>query len=193
LRSDLGRYLEHAAESDSELEPSALELGFGFAAGDQRGPASTLAAFELGGGVRMRGRIDRVDVSETGEAVIYDYKARVAPPAAKWIGEGNLQVALYMRAVEDLLGVSAAGGFYQPLSGPDLRARGLLDGDSSVGLECVRGDVREHEEVRELLDEALAGARGAAAQAAVGALEARPHSCAYNGGCMYPTICRCDP
>ncbi|HEX3519860.1 MAG TPA: PD-(D/E)XK nuclease family protein [Solirubrobacteraceae bacterium] len=193
LRSDLGRYLEHAAESDSELEPSALELGFGFAAGDQRGPASTLAAFELGGGVRMRGRIDRVDVSETGEAVVYDYKARAAPPAAKWIGEGNLQVALYMRAVEDLLGVSAAGGFYQPLSGSDLRARGLLDGDSSVELECVRGDVREHDEVRELLDEALAGARGAAAQAAAGALEARPHSCAYNGGCRYPTICRCEP
>lgn len=193
LRSDLHRYLSHAAEADSELEPSALELGFGFASGDERGPASTLPAFELGGGVRMRGRIDRVDVSEQGDAVVYDYKARVAPPAAKWIGDGKLQVALYMRAVEDLLGVSAAGGFYQPLSGPDLRARGLLDADSGVELDCVRGDVREHVEVRGLLDEALAAAREAAAQAACGALEARPPSCAYNGGCQYPQICRCEP
>ena len=193
LRSDLERYLTHAAETESPLEPSALELGFGFAAADERGQASTLPAFELGGGVRMRGRIDRVDVGEDGEAVVYDYKARSAPPAAKWIGEGKLQVALYMRAVEQLLGVSAAGGFYQPLSGPDLRARGLLDGDSGVELDCVRGDVREHADVRSLLEEALDAAREAAAQAGAGALQPRPRSCAYQGGCMYPTICRCEP
>jgi ATP-dependent helicase/DNAse subunit B len=193
LRSDLERYLVYAAEAESPLEPSALELGFGFAAEDERGPASSLPAFELGGGVRMRGRIDRVDVGDGGEAVVYDYKAKAAPPAAKWISDGNLQVALYMRAVEQLLGVSGVGGFYQPLSGPDLRARGLLDGDSGVELECVRGDVREQEEVRELLQEAVGAARGAAAEAASGALEARPRSCAYNGGCLYPTICRCEP
>ena len=193
LRSDLARYLEHAAAAESALEPSALELGFGFGASDERGPASMLPPFELGGGVQMRGRIDRVDVSEEGEAVVYDYKAKAAPPAAKWIGDGNLQVALYMRAVEFLLGVSAAGGFYQPLSGSDLRARGLLDGESGVELECVRGDVRERSEVRELLDEALAAARQAAAEAAAGALQARPQSCAYQGGCRYPTICRCEP
>lgn len=193
LRSDLARYLKHAAAAESALEPSALELGFGFRASDERGPASMLPPFELGDGVQMRGRIDRVDVSEEGEAVVYDYKAKAAPPAAKWIGDGNLQVALYMRAVESLLGVSAAGGFYQPLSGSDLRARGLLDGESGVELECVRGDVREHSEVREMLDEALAAARQAAAQAAEGALQARPQSCAYQGGCRYPTICRCEP
>jgi ATP-dependent helicase/DNAse subunit B len=193
LRSDLERYLVYAAEAESPLEPSALELGFGFAAEDERGPASSLPAFELGGGVRMRGRIDRVDVGDGGEAVVYDYKAKAAPPAARWISDGNLQVALYMRAVEQLLGVSGAGGFYQPLSGPDLRPRGLLDGDSGVELECVRGDVREREEVRELLEEAVGAARAAAAEAASGALEARPRSCAYNGGCLYPTICRCEP
>jgi ATP-dependent helicase/DNAse subunit B len=191
LRADLERYLQHAAEAGSPLEPSALELGFGFAE-EEGAQHSPLPAFDLGGGVRMRGRIDRVDVGEQGEAVVYDYKARAAPPAARWIGDGSLQVALYMRAVEQLLDVTAAGGFYQPLSGPDLRARGLLDGDSGVELECVRGDVRGHAEVRELLEEALAAARQAAAQAARGELEARPQSCAYRGGCMYPTICRCE-
>ena len=191
LRADLERYLQHAAEAGSPLEPSALELGFGFAE-EEGAQHSPLPAFDLGGGVRMRGRIDRVDVGEHGEAVVYDYKARAAPPAARWIGDGSLQVALYMRAVEQLLDVTAAGGFYQPLSGPDLRARGLLDGDSGVELECVRGDVREHAEVRELLEEALAAARQAAAQAGRGELEARPQSCAYRGGCMYPTICRCE-
>jgi ATP-dependent helicase/DNAse subunit B len=190
LHADLDRYLGHAAAADSPLEPRFTELGFGFAADDELGEGSSLAPFEFGPGMRMRGRIDRVDVDDRGEAVVYDYKASAAPPAARWIEEGSLQVALYMRAVEQLLGVHAAGGFYQPLSGGDLRARGVLDVDSGVQLECVRGDAREGPEVRELLDEAIAAARGAAAQAARGELEPRPQSCAYRGGCMYPTICR---
>jgi ATP-dependent helicase/DNAse subunit B len=193
LRSDLERYLEYAAELESTLEPSALELGFGFEAGDALGEGSTLGPFELGGGVRMRGRIDRVDIGEEGQAVVYDYKARQAPPVARWLGDNKLQVALYMCAVEQLLGVTAVGGFYQPLSGSDLRARGVLEQDGGVELDCVRGDIREHDEVREILDGALVAARGAAAEAARGALEARPKTCGYQGsGCMYPSICRCE-
>jgi hypothetical protein len=101
-------------------------------------------------------------------------------------------VALYMRAVEQLLGVQAVGGFYQPLAGEDLRARGVLDGDSGVQLECVRTDVREHAQVRELLEEALTAAREVADEAGRGALQARPQTCAFRGGCKYPTICRCE-
>jgi ATP-dependent helicase/DNAse subunit B len=200
LEADLERYLEHAVEQESPLEPTYLELGFGF--GDRRsGEASEedtavpagLPALDLGDGLRLRGRIDRVDVAAGGaQAVVYDYKGRNAPPAAKWTEQGNVQVALYMRAVEELLGLEAAGGFYQPLSGGDLRARGVLDGDSGVEIECVRGEQREHEEVRELLEEAVATARAAAAQAGRGELEPRPRTCAYRGGCMYPTICRCE-
>jgi hypothetical protein len=205
LHADLERYLDYAAEVHSPLEPTALELGFGFTAADpragtlpaggqagERGGASELPAFELGDGVRMRGRIDRVDTGGMGQAVVYDYKGRAAPGAARWISEGSLQVALYMRAVESLLGLQAVGGFYQPLAGPDLRARGVLDEDGGVELECVRGEAREHDQVRELLDEAVALALTAAGQAARGELEPRPRTCAYGGGCMYPTICRCE-
>src|SRR5438876_871419 len=96
LRADLERYLEHAAASAAEdpdardaLEPAYLELEFGFAApGDDGAPDGAapgkLPAFELGGGVMLRGRIDRVDVNREGEAVIYDYKGRSVWPAAKW-------------------------------------------------------------------------------------------------------------
>jgi RecB family exonuclease len=216
LQADLERYLEHAAEHESPLEPRYLELGFGFGEQErdadpaepstapappalssqpqpQPEPEPELPALDLGDGFRLRGRIDRVDiVAGGGQAVVYDYKGRNAPPAAKWTEQGNVQVALYMRAVEQLLGLEAAGGFYQPLSGADLRARGVLDGDSGVEIECVRGEVREHAEVRELLAQALATARAAAAQAGRGELEPRPRTCAYRGGCMYPTICRCE-
>jgi ATP-dependent helicase/DNAse subunit B len=198
LEADLERYLEHAAERDSPLEPSYLELGFGFEEQDEdptdQDPTHPrLPALDLGEGLRLRGRIDRVDIAAGGaQAVVYDYKGRNAPPSAKWTEQGNVQVALYMRAVEELLGLEAVGGFYQPLSGGDLRARGVLDGESGVELECVRGESREHAEVRELLDEAVATAREAAAQAGRGELEPRPRTCAYRGGCMYPTICRCE-
>jgi len=207
LQADLERSLEHAAEHESPLEPKYLELGFGF--GEQErdadpGPSADstppvlpsqaeLPPLDLGDGLRLRGRIDRVDIAAGGgQGVVYDYKGRLAPPAAKWTEQGNVQVALYMRAVEELLGLEAAGGFYQPLSGGDLRARGVLDGESGVEIECVRGEVREHAEVRELLAQALATARAAAAQAGRGELEPRPRTCAYRGGCMYPTICRCE-
>jgi hypothetical protein len=69
----------------------------------------------------------------------------------------------------------------------------VLDGDSGVEIECVGGDAREHDEVRELLSEALALALDAAAQARRGEFESRPRSCGWGGsGCMYPTICRCE-
>jgi ATP-dependent helicase/DNAse subunit B len=192
LQADLDRYLTLAAESESPLAPRELELGFGFEEGDERGEASQLPAFELGGGVRLRGRIDRVDADEAGNAVVYDYKGKGPPGAARWIKDGKLQVALYMRATEELLGLRAAGGFYQPLTGSDLRPRGVLDADSGLELDCVSTDVREHAELRELLDQAVAVAREVAAQAAGGRLQARPDTCAFKGGCQYPTICRCE-
>jgi ATP-dependent helicase/DNAse subunit B len=208
LAADLERYLEQAACSapdparthpepthpePTHMEPTHFELEFGFAPRDEPGQQDALAALDLGDGVMLRGRIDRVDVGGGGQAVVYDYKGRSAPPVAKWMADGDLQVALYMRAVESLLGLRAVGGFYQPLMGRDLRARGVMDGDSDVQIECVAGDRREGVDVRTLLSEAAAAAREAAAQAGRGELQPRPRTCAFKGGCAYPTICRCEP
>jgi hypothetical protein len=96
-----------------------------------------------------------------------------------------------MRAVESLMHLSAVGGFYQPLTGKDLRARGVLDGDAGIEIACVRSDVLEHDEVSDLLTQAVAMATEAATEASRGELRARPQTCAFRGGCMYPTICRC--
>ena len=191
--ADLERYLEHAAEVDSPLEPAHLELGFGFAEDDERGEGSALPAFDLGGGVMLRGRIDRVDVGADGEAVVYDYKGRSAPPAAKWIEDGNLQVALYMRAVEQLLGLRAVGGFYQPLTGADLRARGRARRRQRRGARVRRRRrPRARGGPRAAGGSDGRGARGPPRRGGRGELQPRPPTCAFSGGCMYPTICRCE-
>jgi RecB family exonuclease len=139
----------------------------------------------------MRGRIDRVDLTPAGEAVLVDYKSGGGTAVARWERDGKLQLALYMLAVEQLLGRSAVAGLYQPLSG-NLQARGLIDADADLELDCVRTDVLEHEDARALLERSRRTAREIAAQAGRGELEARPGSCAWEGGCSYPSICRCE-
>ncbi|MGH2834902.1 MAG: PD-(D/E)XK nuclease family protein, partial [Solirubrobacteraceae bacterium] len=188
LRVDLQRYLDSAAERCSPLEPTHMEFEFGFGDSDQSSPPP----LDLGDGVFVRGRIDRVDLGDGGEAVVYDYKGRAAPPAARWLQDRSWQVALYMRAAQQALGAQAVGGFYQPLAGKELAPRGALDCDAAVELDVVRTDNLSHDEFEHLIDECVAAARSAAVQARSGALEPRPDSCAYNGGCSYPTICRCE-
>ena len=199
LHADLTRYLENAAECSEQaeeplagapFEPTYLELGFGF--GGEDGVQDGLPALELADGVRLRGRIDRVDVRSGAEALVYDYKSGRAPLPTQWVAGGDLQIALYARAVEQLLGLRSVGGFYQPLSGKDLRPRGVIERDSAPEIECVRGDRREPEEVSALLEEVTALAVGAAREAGAGALEPRPGTCAFRGGCLHPTICRCE-
>ena len=97
-----------------------------------------------------------------------------------------------MRAVHQLLGQTPVGGFYQPLAGRDIKARGVLDGDSGLELDCVRTDRLERDAVNALIERCVSVARQAAAEARAGALVPRPDTCAYNGGCAYPTICRCE-
>jgi ATP-dependent helicase/DNAse subunit B len=192
LQADLERYLEHAARSAGSLDPQALELGFGFAEDDERGEGASLPAVELRDGVSLLGRIDRVDVGEDGAAVVYDYKSSRAPAAARWVIDGKLQMPLYMHAAEQLLGVHAVGGLYQPLSGKDLRARGVLDAQAGLELDVVGTDLLESPDVRGLIEGAVRRAVSVAHEAASGELERRPRTCAFRGGCMYPAICRCE-
>jgi len=186
LRSDLLRYLEHAARDGSQLEPRELELDFG-------GTTDERAPLELGDGVRLRGRIDRIDVGGDGQAIVYDYKGRIAIESAKWREKRKFQVALYLLVARDVLGLDAVGGLYQPLGGKDQRPRGLLIEDAEPGLASVATDRHPRAAFDAIVDGVLEDVRGAVAELRAGALVPRPESCAYNdGGCQYPTICRCE-
>ncbi len=185
LRADLERYLRHAAQQSSPLEPTHLELGFGFAE-----ESEGLPALELTPGVHLRGRIDRIDIAPDGAAVVYDYKGAYVTPAARWLGDRKVQLALYMRAAQELLGLRVIGGFYQPLAGPDLRARGVLEREAGLELGCVETDLLERAELDQLLAQSVALAQRAVEQALRAEIEARPSRCTPAGRCEYPAICR---
>ncbi|HEV2785005.1 MAG TPA: PD-(D/E)XK nuclease family protein, partial [Solirubrobacteraceae bacterium] len=185
LRADVMRYLEHAAAAGSELVPSALEVAFG--------PDDEHPALELGNGVRLSGRIDRVDTGPGGTALVYDYKGRIAVESASWRAKRKYQVALYMLAARSVLGLDPVGGLYQPIGGKDQRARGLVLDGADPDLKVVRTDRRAPEDFEAIVDGLLEDVAAVVAELRAGALAPRPDTCTYNDkGCAYPTICRCE-
>jgi hypothetical protein len=190
IEADLRRYLAHEARNAGDWRPLGLELRFGF-----EGEEGSLPALELGEGserVRVRGVLDRVDVDGAGHAVVRDYKSgarRQAWSAARWSEDRQLQVALYMLVVRELTDVEPVAGFYQPLRGDDLRARGVFVKGVSVGCGVVATDARAGEEVDELLAGAAQRAVALAASLRAGELEPCPQNCSRDG-CKYPAICR---
>jgi ATP-dependent helicase/DNAse subunit B len=186
LRADLLRYLAHAAVDGTALEPARLEVEFGNGDG-------SLPALELADGVRIGGRIDRIDTNVDGEAIVYDYKGRNVKESAGWRKERRYQIALYILAARDVLGLQPVGGLYQPLGGKDQRARGLVLSDADPGLDAVRTDRRERADFDALVDGVIEDVMSAVAELRSGALQPRPHSCKWDkSGCAYPTICRCE-
>jgi ATP-dependent helicase/DNAse subunit B len=63
--------------------------------------------------LRIRGRIDRVDITPEGKFLIYDYKSGREHPRAKDIEAGTaLQLPLYLLAFEQITGSHGIGGGY---------------------------------------------------------------------------------
>jgi ATP-dependent helicase/DNAse subunit B len=187
IEADLRRYLAHEAASGCDWNAEALELKFGF---DDE--SESLPALELAGGVRVRGMIDRVDVDGAGHAIVRDYKSggkRAAYAGARWAQDRQLQVALYMLAVQNLMGLEPVAGLYQPLGGDDLRSRGVFLDGAAVGASVVGTDARSQDELEEALDDARERATELAARLRSGELEPCPDTCSRDG-CTYPGICR---
>jgi hypothetical protein len=206
VAADLRRYFIQEARAGCTWPIHGLELRFGFSDEDEdedddedahddedaEGGPPSLPALELGEDVRMRGIIDRVDAGPDHRAIVRDYKSGSARPehqGARWAIDRQLQVALYMLAVRQLLGLEPVAGFYQPLGGGDLRARGVYLSEEAPGDCLVGNDARDQAELDELLDDARARAVALATQLRRGELEPCPATCSRDG-CKYPGICR---
>ena len=177
LEADLVRYVEAAAEGETAFVPRFFE--------------HTFEGLDVEG-ITIGGKIDRIDVRPgTSEAVLVDYKGKSAPPAAKWLADRKFQLAVYALAARELLGLEPVGALYQPLGMEKLVPRGALIKDADPDRTLTRTDLLTREEFAELVDASVAMALQAAREAREGRLEPRPDTCAWRGGCAYPTICRC--
>lgn len=195
-RVQVEAFLEAEAASETELRPrpEMVERGFGFP-DDGGEPTPTLRL----GAVALRGRIDRIDVAPDGRtAVVRDYKTgKKAPPVEKFVDEGALQVPLYMLVARDVLGLDPIAGLYQPLGAAkpgERRPRGIaLRGDERLaGLDLVRNDLREPDEVEGALADAAQRARTAAAGMQGGKIDRKPLGGTCPEHCTYQPICRLE-
>jgi ATP-dependent helicase/DNAse subunit B len=188
LEFQLLRHLAYESTSTSEFEPEHLELAFGL-------PDAEHPEVELAGGLRVRGKIDRVD-RHGDKVAVRDYKSGKVGDysAANWPNKGRLQAALYMLVAERLLGVEAVAGLYTPLSGDNRRPRGALNADyaEQLGGDFFGNDVLSAEEFAALRDWTSEAIATATAEMGEGKLCSKPDSCAYRGGCSHPSICRIE-
>jgi ATP-dependent helicase/DNAse subunit B len=186
LEFDLLRFLRNEAAADGGFEPVALELRFGQ---DGEDPV------ELAEGVRVRGRIDRVDRSD-GLAVVRDYKSGKSVDsykAASWVDKNRLQAALYMLVARERLGLRPVAGVYVALGSGDPRPRGLVLKDvPELGSGFHPRDERSLEDFEALLEWARGRIRETAESMRSGALGCNPDSCRFDGKCSYPSICRTE-
>jgi ATP-dependent helicase/DNAse subunit B len=191
LQSDLVRHLRREAELDTPFEPVELEFEFG---GPARDGAPSRPPLEMAG-VRLRGRIDRVDRWGS-HAIVRDYKTgRKAYPGARWREDGRLQAAVYMLAVRQLMGLDPVAGVYVPLSGPDPKPRGIwLDElEPQLGEGLSSRDRRSREELEDQLEAARETVCEVVRRVREGRVRCTPADCHWRGeGCTYPGICRLE-
>ncbi|MDQ3067538.1 MAG: PD-(D/E)XK nuclease family protein [Actinomycetota bacterium] len=123
LRRDLEQLIRDEARSPLPLVPRKFEVGFG----SERSAPELQRGLDLGDGVTLSGKIDRIDVDPaSARGIVQDYKSgRTGHSAAEIEKELRLQIPLYMLVLRDLVGIEPLGGLYRPLAG-ERRARGLL-------------------------------------------------------------------
>ena len=137
LWRDLEAFVRDEAGSDAQLVPKRFEVSFGM----ERSAPELQRGLDLGNGLSLSGKIDRIDVDPfSARGIVQDYKAgKTAHSAAQIEKELRLQIPLYMLVLRDLVGIEPLGGVYRPLAG-DRRARGLLRADARD--EALAGYVR---------------------------------------------------
>ena len=189
-----------------DVEPPARARGARPAASSSPPTSSSRFGFEDGptprrsssptARLRVRGRIDRVDVEGDRRALVRDYKVGEGRPATRTRGGERIssRSALYLLAVRGWPRARPVGGVYQPLRARGRsRARGLLATRPSSA-PLLEGGVLCADDVEDDFDAVLeAAAELALALAArcAPASCARPETCMRRpGGCAYPGICR---
>ena len=185
LWRDLQALVRAEAVSELELVPRRFEVSFGR-------ERSTFGGLDLGDGLSLSGKIDRVDVETFGaRGIVHDYKSgRSAHSAAQIQQEQRLQIPLYMLVLRDLVGVEPLGGLYRPLAG-ERKPRGLLRASAKEELPgYARNDYLDDDEFWSRLETARADARDLAQRIREGDVHHDPRGGSCPAWCDLWRVCR---
>lgn len=194
LDAVLERFLRRDAETGGPMQPDPAKLEAAFGTADEDPfPAAEIGDFKL------HGRIDRIDVSSDGKALIRDYKLSAKVVAgAKLIDKGKLQLPLYMQAVK-AMGLEPIGGLYHPLgASKEDRPRGLIAKEHKGAL--VPGETAAHystdfvdeERFEEIVDQATDRASEIVAAIGAGTIDRKPRDDRCPAWCEFAPICRME-
>jgi ATP-dependent helicase/nuclease subunit B len=182
LWRDLEQVVRDEADADAKLDPRRFEVSFG----SERSAPELQRGLDLGDGLTLSGKIDRIDVDPfSARGIVQDYKAGKSAHSASEIEEAQrLQIPLYMLVLRDLVGIEPLGGVYRPLAG-DRKPRGLLRAAAreEVLAGYAKNDYREETEFWAQVDRARETARRFAGRLREGDVQHDPRG----GDC--PTWC----
>ncbi|HYH03632.1 MAG TPA: PD-(D/E)XK nuclease family protein, partial [Bacillota bacterium] len=138
LKRWLDAELEWAETTGYRYTPRFLEYSFGMPSGSGD-PASLPQPFVLTTpecSVRLMGRVDRVDSDPDGHFIIYDYKLGRGYSTGSIVELKNLQMPVYLQAMEQLSfgPKTAVGGSYLSLKEPS-RLSGGIWRQTKIGLD----------------------------------------------------------
>lgn len=181
-------------------QPAYFELSFGRGAArsgaDSRSTERPLAIrSENGPLVLISGRIDRVDVLEQDQkryGIVLDYKRSSKGKKADLVLGTVLQAGLYMRALQDLFGLTPAGAFYYAINSG--RKRGIfareMAGQVSGEGDVSKPDRASWEEIEELIQLNAAQAIGYVKRITAGDIGVSPADSESCRNCPFSGICR---
>jgi ATP-dependent helicase/DNAse subunit B len=185
---DLERFVRDEAVSALGLLPRRFEVGFG----SERSAPELQRGLELGEGIFLSGKIDRIDVDPfSARGIVQDYKSGKGSFSARQIDdERRLQVPLYMLVLRDLVGIEPLGGVYRALSGARA-ARGMLRAEARDDLPGFKAnDYLDEDEFWSQVETARERGRVAAERIRVGDVAHDPKGGECPAWCDLWTMCR---
>ena len=190
LWRDLAAFVEEECESELPLVPRRFEVSFG----SERAAPELQRGLELGPGLTLSGKIDRIDVDPFGaRGIVQDYKSGKSAHSARQIeSELRLQIPLYMLVLRDLVGLEPLGGLYRPLAGAR-RPRGLVRaGEAETLPGYVSHDYLDEEEFWRLVESARETATALAGRMRTGDVRHDPLGGECPSWCDLWPMCRIE-
>lgn len=190
LLRDLEGFVRDEAASDVGFVPRRFEVSFG----SDRAAPELQRGLDLGDGLALSGRIDRIDLDPfSARGIVQDYKSGKHAHSAEEIDRDlRLQIPLYMLVLRDLVGVEPLGGIYKPLSGKRV-ARGMLRASAGEDLPgFVKTDYLDEDRFWERVDAARGRASAYAQRIRAGDVRHDPKGDGCPQWCDLWTVCRIE-